>query len=238
MNASWTIAKREFSSQFYSPIAYVVLSVFALVSTGFFFTTFAPGQPLTIRNELGYLVWLMVFLLPAISMRLISEELRSGTIETLMTAPLSDAQVIAGKWLGAMLFFLTLLAPVAVHIAVMEFNGDPDYGPIATGLLGLIFVGGLYLAIGLFVSAFSSNQIVTWIVTVLITGSLTIGLYMLAQVQMPAFLTATCMYLNVDAQYQDFAKGLVDLTNFIYFVSGIGLFLFLAVLALQSRRWR
>lgn len=239
MTTILTIAKRELSSQFYSPIAYVAMTVFSLLSTLFFFMSFGPGEEATIRAELEWLVWLMVFILPAVSMRLISEELRTGTIETLMTSPISDAQVVVGKWIGAMVFFVALLIPVLIHIVVLEINGRPDYGPIFTGLLGLTLVAALYMAIGLFVSAFTSSQIVAWIITVTMTGFMTIGMYMLGNQQwMPKTVVKAIHYINVDAQYRDFAKGLIDLTNFIYFASGIGLFLFLAVLALQSRRWR
>ena len=239
MTAILTIARRELTAQFFSPIAYVSLTIFALLSTLIFFFDFVPGEEATIRTELTWLVWLLVFILPAVSMRLISEELRTGTIETLMTSPINDTQVILGKWLGAMVFFVALLIPVLVHVAVLEWNGRPDYGPILTGLMGLMLVGGLYMAIGLFVSAFTSSQIVAWFITVTITGFMTIGMYMLSgQAWMPKWLALTLHYVNVDEQFHDFAKGLIDITNFIYFVSGIGLFLFMAVIVLQSRRWR
>ncbi|MDP7347466.1 MAG: ABC transporter permease, partial [Phycisphaeraceae bacterium] len=168
-----TIAKRELTSLFYSPIAYVVLGVFALVSTLLFLMSFIPGQAATLRDEFGWIVWLMAFIVPAISMRLVSEELRSGTIEPLMTSPISDAQVITGKWIGGLGFFLVMLSPLAVHLIVLEINADPDYGPIASGIVGLLFVGGLYMAIGVFVSSITQNQIIAFLITVLITGFLT-----------------------------------------------------------------
>lgn len=239
MNQTLTIAKRELTSLFFSPIAYIVLGLFALVSTLLFLMYFGPNEPATIRNHSQWIVWLMVFLVPAISMRLISEEYRSGTIEPLMTAPLSDTQVIAGKWLGAMGFLLVLLSPVVAHILLLEFNGDPDYGPICTCLLGLVAVGGLYLAIGTFASAATQNQIIAFLLTVFITGFLTIGLYSISQRPfMSGPVQQALFYLNVDRQFDDFAKGLIDTSNFVYFISGIGVFLFLAVMLLQSRRWR
>lgn len=239
MNQTLTIARRELSSLFFSPVAYLVLAVFAFVTTGFFFQTFAPGSPAELRVQFQWIVWLLVFLVPAISMRLVSEEVRSGTLELLMTTPISDAQVVLGKWLGAIGFFLVLLVPVLVQIAALEFVADPDYGPIITGLVGLILVGGLFLAIGMAVSAMTDSQLVAFMITVLAAGFFTIGLYLLASADWaPAWLQQAMFYMNVHQQFDDFAKGLIDTSNFVYFISGIGLFLFFAVLILQSRRWR
>lgn len=240
MNQTWTIAKRELTSLFYSPIGYVAIGVFALVSTLMFFTTFAAGMPATLRSELSFLVWLMVFVVPAISMRLISEETSRGTIELLMTAPVSDTHVILGKWFGALLFYIALLLPIVAHVILLEVYGDPDYGPIFTGLLGVVLVGALYLAIGIFVSAVSSNQIVAFMVTVLITGLLSIGMYMIFHnaTWLPDKLRTAVAFINVDQRFSDFGKGLFDLTSFIYFVSGTALFLFVAVKIQESKRWR
>lgn len=239
MNQTLVIAKRELSSLFYSPVAYVALIVFAFISGLLFLATFAPGEPATLRTELSWIVWLLVFIAPAISMRLISEETSTGTIELLMTSPVSDLNVVAGKWLGALGFFLTLLIPLVVQVIVLEIVADPDYGPILTGFAGVILVGGLYLAIGTMVSAATRNQFIALLITILVTGFLTIGLYMLARAGwVPPWLREAMFYLNVDQQFDDFAKGLIDTSNFVFFLSGIALFLFLAVLILQSRRWR
>jgi ABC-2 type transport system permease protein len=234
-----TIAKRELTSLFYSPIAYLVIGVFAFVSSAIFFFAFGTGMQATLRYEFSWLVWLLVFLIPAVSMRVVSEELRTGTIEPLMTAPVSDTQVIVGKWLGALGLFLAMLIPVAVHIVVLTIFSDPDMGPILTGLLGLILVGAVYLAIGVFVSSMTQHQIIAYIITVLITGLLSMGVSMLRGVQWlntPA--RRVVEYLSVDTQFEDFSRGVIDLRNFAYFFTGIALFLFLAVKLLESKRWR
>jgi ABC-2 type transport system permease protein len=239
MTQTLTIARRELSSLFYSPIAYVVLGLFALGSTLIFMTGFYPGQSAELRSTFNGIVWLMIFLVPAISMRLISEELRAGTIEPLMTAPISDTQVIVGKWLGAMGFFAVLLVPLLVFAGVLEMFGRPDYGPIFTGLLGLLLVGGLYLAIGTFASAASQNQIIAFILSVFIISVLSIVLLLVSRA---SFVNADWQqaleHANVNHHFDDFNKGLIDLTNFVYFASGITLFLFLAVKLLESKRWR
>lgn len=236
---TFTIAKRELQSLFYSPIAYVVLGGFAIGSSVFFIQGFQPGRPATMRGTLDMVVWLLIFLAPAISMRLVSEELRSGTYERLMTSPVNDMQVVLGKWLGALVFFCILLTPLLVQIAVLEVVAEPELGPIITGLLGLILVGALYLAIGVFASAWTQNQIIAFLLTVFIIAVPTFAAFFLAEeAALKPGLRHLVLYISVNAQYQDFAKGLIDIRNFVYFLSGTALFLFLAVKLVESRRWR
>ena len=239
MTHTLTIAKRELTSLFFSPVAYVVLGVFGFATALIFFTQFGPGAPAEMRGVLGSVAVLMIFLVPAISMRLISEEYRSGTIETLMTLPISDAQVVLGKWLGAMGFLVTLMAPIVILTVLLSFNASPDLGPILTGFLGLLMVGGLYLAIGAFASATTQNQIIAFLVTVFIILSLVYLCPYLARTDWLAdWAKQGLFYLNIYEQYGDFAKGIIDLGRVVFFVSGTGLFLFFATLTLQSKRWR
>ncbi|MCC6580316.1 MAG: ABC transporter permease subunit [Phycisphaeraceae bacterium] len=234
-----TIAKRELTSLFYSPIAYVVMGLFAVGTTMIFMMSFGPSQPASLRQTLGGVIWLLIFLAPAISMRLLAEEIRSGTIETLMTAPISDTQVILGKWFGAMAFYALLLLPLVILAAVLEIKGDPDYGPIFTGLVGLLLVGGFYLAIGTFASAVTQNQIIAFLITLFIICFFTLVMFFLPQAGFIGNrLRSVLYYLNVNSQFEDFNKGLLSLTNAVYFLSGIALFLFLAVKLLESKRWR
>jgi len=234
-----TLAKRELLSFFYAPIAYVVLGLFGLSATLMFLYTFQTGAPAELRGAFFALTFIMIFLVPAISMRLISEELRSGTIEPLMTAPISDAQVILGKWIGAMGFYAVMLSPLLVLVGVLELVADPDYGPIFTGLLGLLLVGGLYLAIGLFASTITQHQIMAWLLTVFIISLFTIVVFLLTQTELVSEQVREALfYVNVMAHYEDFSKGLIDTSNFVFFLTGTALFLFLATQWLESRRWR
>ncbi|MAE65697.1 MAG: hypothetical protein CMJ18_15620 [Phycisphaeraceae bacterium] len=234
-----TIARRELSSQFFSPIAYVVIGVFGFGSALIFDLHFQSGAAASLQMTFSGLVWLMIFLAPAISMRLISEEFRSGTAELLMTAPISDTEIVLGKWLGAMGFLAAMFVPLVLLALVLEWNGSPDWGPILVGLLGLILVGGLYLAIGTFASSLSQNQIVAFIVTVFIVCIFTIAMFFLPQASwVPTGLGRAMLYINVNQQFDTFNKGLLVLPNVIFFLSGIVLFLFLAVKKIESRRWR
>jgi ABC-2 type transport system permease protein len=234
-----TIARRELSSLFFSPIAYVVLGLFALGASWIFVMSFGPGEPATLRSTFGAIVWLMIFLVPAISMRLVSDELRSGTLELLMTSPLSDVQVILGKWLGAMGFYVVLLSPLMVHALVIEAFAEPDLGPVLTGFLGLMLVGGLYLAIGTFASTLAQNQIIAFLVTIFLICILTFVTFFVPRADnVWQWLKDSMLYLNINSQYEDFTKGLIDSSSVAYFLVGIALFLYFAVISLESRRWR
>lgn len=239
MKATLTLMRRELASLFYSPIGYVVLALFALGSSLVFYIGFAPGNHATMRITYSGVVWLLIFIAPAISMRLVSEEFSRGTIERLMTSPINDLQIILGKWLAAMLFFGVLLLPLVVQIIILELAADPDLGPVFTGLLGLLLVGCLYLAIGVFASAATENQIIAFLLTVFVICSLTFLLYFLPSAAfIPPSVRSAMFYANVNRQFEDFNKGLIDLRNFVYFASMTALFLFLAVKLLESRRWR
>ncbi len=232
------IARRELVGFFYSPIAYVVLCVFALLAGLLFMSTvFQTGKPATLRPLFESIIWVLILIAPAISMRLISEELRSGTIETLMTSPVTDTAVIFGKWLGAMACFAVTISPTLIYAILLGIWGDPDYGPIITGYLGLMLVGGLYLAIGTFASVTTKNQIIAFLATVFIVLLLTVVTYFLPALLPPRWGEAV-FFINVNEQYRDFAKGLVDLSHLIYFTSLTALFLVLAVKTLESRKWR
>jgi ABC-2 type transport system permease protein len=234
------LARRELLSLFCSPIAWVVLAIFSIGTSVWFVKGFHAGEEASLRPTLEFAVlWILPFLAPAVSMRMLSEEFRTGTFEKLMTSPLSDTQVILGKWLGAVGFYAALLVPLLAQLIALECVGSPDYGPAATGILGLGLVGGLYMAVGLFASTFTQNQVVAFLVTVFILSIPSVGL---SFVKDSPFLAArwqsVAAYISVEVQYRDFAKGVVDIRNFVYFLSGIALFLFLAVKSLESRRWR
>lgn len=237
MNTTLTIARREFVSYFFSPIAYVAMCVFVLLaSLIFLLTVFVESEPATLRNLFFYLVWILIAIVPAISMRLVSEELRSGNIETLMTSPVTDLHVIVGKWLGGVGFFAALLAPTLAYVLLLMIYGTPEYGPIFTGYVGLLLVGGLYMAIGVFASVTTRNQIIAFLLTVFLIMMLTFVTYFLPRLAQG--WAEAMFYINVNEQYDDFSKGLIDTSNFVYFFSGIFLFLTLATKTLESRKWR
>lgn len=232
------IAGRELSSYFFSPIAYVAMTIF-LLGCGFLFSNdFRPGQPAGMRTIFEWMVWLLVFIVPVLSMGLLSQEWSTGTIETLMTAPVEDHEVILGKFAGSLGFMLTLLLPTLLYVVLLRAYGQPDYGPIFCGYLGIILVSGLFVAIGLFCSALTRSQIVAAVLCAALLSLVTIVPWWVGgKATLPAFWRSV-VEQGVFRRYTDFAKGVLDTGNLVFFVVATGVFLFLSVKMLESRRWK
>lgn len=234
------LVRRELLALFCSPIAWVVLALFSLGTSVWFAKGFAPGQEATLRPVLEFAtLWALPYLVPAISMRLLSEEFRTGTYEKLMTSPLSDAQLVLAKWLAALGFLALLLAPLLVQAAALEWRADPDYGPLLTGVLGLLLVGGLCLSVGLLCSSLTQNQVVAFLLTVAVLSVPGVGLsFIQDSPHLSARFQDLAAYLSFEVQFRDFARGVLDLRALAYFGSGTALCLFLCAKSLESRRWR
>ena len=246
MSGFLAVVERELKAYFYSPLAYVVLTFFLLVQ-GYYFSVivayladprFPAGKPLELFFGQTIFTWLvLIFAGTFLTMRLVSEELRSGTIETLMTAPVSETHVVLGKYAAALVFYLFLWAPTLVFCAIVRWFTPVDWGPIAASYLGIVGIGALFLAVGLFASATSKNQIVAAVASfffVLVLFS--IGL--LETLANGETARAVLGYLNLWQHMDDFAKGIVDTRRLVYYATGAGLFLFLTTRALAARKWR
>lgn len=232
------IAQREFASFFRSSIGWVTIALYLLLS-GFWIATVTlrPGEPATLRAYFGVSQWILLFIAPAISMRLMAEEWRAGTIETLMTAPISDWSLVAGKYLGAVAFYVAMLAPSVVYIALLEAVADPDYGPILAGYLGLMLAGMLYIAVGLFMSSLTDNQIVALLATVFFFIILELAAIQGARFLGPPWderLYAFSPLLRI----ADLAKGVIDTAHLAAIGAACAWFLVLTVVTIESRRWR
>src|SRR3954469_12831916 len=147
MSRATVIARRELSSYFYSPIAYVAMFLFLIVAGYLFSQDFQPGQPAGMRSIFERMVWLFIAILPVLCMGLLAQEWATGTIETMMTAPVEEHEVVLGKFFGSFVFFLVLLAPTLLFLVMLRIFARPDYGPIFSGYLGLILVGALFISI-------------------------------------------------------------------------------------------
>jgi ABC-2 type transport system permease protein len=184
------------------------------------------------------MVWVLVFIIPVLCMGLISQEFASGTIETLMTAPVGETQVVLGKFLGSLSFFLVLLAPTLAYLVMLDLYSQPDYGPIFCGYLGIILVGALYIAIALFCSSLTRSQVVAAVSAAAILFVVTIVPWWLVnQVALPDAWRKVAGQ-GVFSRYLDFSKGMLDAGNVVYFLAGIVIFLFITIKVLESRRWR
>ena len=233
-----TIALRELASYFRAPIGWVVVAAFVFVSgLTVAFTTLRPGEPATMRDFFALSHWLLLMIAPAISMRLFSEEIRSGTIEPLMTAPVSDWQTALGKYLGGVLFLLVMLAPTLGHVALLEWVADPDYGPILAGYCGLLLVGVLYLAVGLVMSSLTANQMAAYLGTLFFFLVLLFATSQGARLAGPPW-DSYLMAAAPGARIDDFARGVIDTRHAVFFLGISAFFVVLGVVSLESRRWR
>ncbi|HXE54787.1 MAG TPA: ABC transporter permease [Tepidisphaeraceae bacterium] len=239
MNRSMAIARREFDSYFRSPIAYVVITAFLIASGFAFYQDFVPGEPATMRNTLNWMVWFLVFLTPILSMGLLAQEWSSGTIETLMTAPVNDLDVVLGKFFGNFALLVVMLIPTLLYVALLAIYARPDLGPIFSGYVGILLTGALFIAIGVFCSSLTRSQMVAVVLAVLILCLATVVPYLI-RVEVanmrPFFLRM--LDQTVYRRYSDFSKGVLDLGNIVFFLLSTAVFLFLTVKVLESRRWK
>jgi ABC-2 type transport system permease protein len=233
---TWTIAKRELGAYFKSLIAYVVLGAFLIITGYLFFNNFFMVGNASMEGYFGNMPFLLLFFCPAIAMRLLAEERGSGTIEMLLTMPVRDLEVVAGKYLAALgvLFVgLVMTLPFAVTVA---FIGSLDPGPVIGGYLGTLLLGGTYLAVGLFASALTKNQIVAFVVGLAIC----LALFLLGSFysSMGPTLGPILQYASPAYHFSKITRGVVELRNIVYYLSVIGVCLVLSTQVLESRKWR
>lgn len=233
------MARRELSAYFLSPIAYAVAAVF-LFATGLAFGlgTFANGAESSLRSLMEFwMMLILVFVLPMLTMRLLSEEYRSGTIETLLSAPITEAQIVLGKFSGAMAFFVILLGTILLYPILISIFGPLDVKLLACNYLGLFLLGAMYIAVGLFFSACTQHQIIAVLMSFALLALMTFASRGLAT-QVEGWPRAILQQVSVQTHYFDFVRGLVDLNHVTFFVTTTGLFLFLTVKRLEMRRWQ
>jgi len=232
------LTQRELYATFFSPVAYVVATVF-LVATGYLFTTttLLPGAEASVKPMLDSMALLLVFAVPLLTMRALSEEFASGTIETLMTAPVTDFQVVFSKFLGVLLFYAALLLTTVVHVALLFKYGGAEVSVVLYGYVGMLLLGALYIAVGIFASALTRHQLVAAIIAMGVLSLFTLVIDAIASWKGGAWRSALG-YVNIVRHFQDFSKGIFDTGAVVFFLSGTVFFLFVAVKALESRRWR
>lgn len=232
-----TIFKKEFSLYFNSPIAYIFITVFLVVSTWFYMSRFFVVAQADMRMYFTMLPWVFLFFVPAVTMRLWAEERKSGTIEVLLTLPFRDVEIVAGKYLAAYAFLiLTVILSFPIPLTLMSL-GSPDMGPIIGGYIGAFLLGGAYLAIGLFVSVFSDNQIVAFIIAVVASFFLLIIGESFVLQSLPAGIKPVVAYLGLGSHFQNIGKGVIDTRDIIYYFSVIFIFMYATMRQMGSRLW-
>lgn len=246
------LARKELHAYFVSPVAYVLLVFFALLFGWFYVASvnvmvqlsmgqFGMGPQAVNINEFmirplfGNTAVILLFLLPMLTMRSYAEEKRSGTMELLLTSPLSDLQIILGKFIGALALYGLMLALTLLHIGLLFWYGDPEWGPIASGYLGLLLMGGAFISVGLAISSTTKNQIVA--------GTATFAVLLLFWIvnwigdASGTTAQAVLAYLSILEHFDDFSKGVIDTKHVAYYLSFIGLGLFLTAKSMDQERW-
>ena len=233
MRQAIPIFKKEFRSYFVSPIAYIVISIFLLVTGWFFFATFFLVGQANLRNFFSLLPLIFSFVIPALTMRLVSEELNLGSYELLLTLPVTLTDVVTGKFLAAVAFIIAMLVPTFMYPVTVAALGQLDWGPVIGGYLGAVLLGAAFSAIGLLASALTRNQIIAFIVAMAVCFILTLIDKMLFF--LPRSLLGVFAYLGADHHFQNIAKGIIDSRDIVYFLSICFVGLYAARLALQEK---
>lgn len=244
MRNAWTIAKREFNMYFVSPVAYMVMFLMLLILGWLFYANLAftvqqGGGALEPARVISPFITLLLFCTPAITMRLIAEEQRTGTVELLFTAPVREWELVLGKWLAALGFVATIVFATVFYAIILHQYTDQgiDRGALFANYAGVLLFAGAVLAVGVFASTLFSNQIAAFFVTLAILLLLWIA-SIPGQNSTEAYATVLT-YLEIRGHFFDnFYTGVIDLSDFVYFASVITLFLFMATRVIESRRWR
>jgi len=229
------IFKKEYKAYFVSPIAYIVISVFLIIVGWLFFSTFFLERQASLTRLFTLLPITFAFVIPAVTMRLFSEEINIGSYEILHTLPVSNQEIIIGKFLAAVAFVGVMLAPTMVYAISTSFLGDLDWGPVIGGYLGAILLGGAFSAIGLMASSLTRNQVVAFIISMAICFSLTLMMDFVLFF-LPNSIVGFFQYLSANFHFQNIAKGMIDSRDILYFLSVIFLSLYGTGLILQEKR--
>ena len=212
------IFKKEFKSYFVSPIAYIVISVFLIIIGWLFFSTFFLDRQANLTRFFSLLPVAFAFVVPAVTMRLFSEEINIGSYEILLTMPETFRDIIVGKFLAAVGFISVMLMPTLFYALSTTLLGKLDWGPVIGGYLGAILLGATFSSIGLLASSVTRNQVVAFIIGMAICLALTLLIdFMLFF--LPNFLVGIFQYLSANYHFQNIAKGVIDLRDLLYFVS-------------------
>ena len=234
MSGVLTVFKKELRGFFFSPIAYIVITTFLLLSGWFFFSTFFLYNQAELRTFFSQLPIIFAFIVPAITMRLFSEELNSGSFELLSTLPISDFGIVVGKFLAALVFIALMLLPTLAYAFSVAALGDLDWGPVFGGYCGALLLAGAYAGIGIFASSLTKNQIIAFIIGMAICFILTIFDRMLFFV--PESVLAVFAYLGSTTHFQNISRGIIDTRDLLYFLSIMFLALYATTFVLKEKR--
>jgi len=236
MKSILSIFYREYKSYFNSPIAYIFIVGFLCISGLLFGLNLLSSQEATLRYFLGNTIFILMFVVPALTMRSFSEEKKTGTIEVLMTLPVKDYQVILGKFFAAFSFYVLMLLLTFSFPLTISLIGNPDMGVMIANYTGLLLFGAALVSIGIYASILTENQIVAFMITlgtILVLFFVNALGYILGE-SISEFLN----YISLNTHFDDFSKGLIDTKHIVYYISVSFIFLFLSLNVLESRKWK
>ena len=233
-NITAVIAKRELKSFFTSPVAYIVTALFLIAVGIFFYSTFFLNKKAELRIFFSILPYAFTVFVPALTMRLFAEEQKTGSIETLMTLPVTENQVVLGKFFAAFITSIAMLIPTLLYVITLTFFGKPDYGPIIGGYIGAILLCAAYSAIGTFASSITKNQIIAFFTALAISALLTlIDLFMIF---IPGRFVKFLSFFSVVTHFNSIARGIIDSRDIIYLLSLTVVFILLTIKSQELRR--
>ena len=230
------IMKKELRQYFNSPIAYIFLVAFLSFTTWFFFRFFFLQGFVSMRSFFEILPWIFLFLIPSLTMRLWSEEYRQGTIETLLTSSVSVTAAVISKFLASVIFLIISLLATSMLVFSISTLGSLDFGVVISAYIGALLLGMSYIAIGVFISSITHNQIVAFIVSVFTClGFFLIG-SQLVTFALPGFLVPYFEFIGLGTHYDSIIRGVIDSRDIIFYMSFISLFLFMNIQLLTVRK--
>jgi ABC-2 type transport system permease protein len=229
------IFRKELKSYFNSAVAYIVIVVFLAIVGWFFTSNLFLMNIASLRMVFEIIPLVFLFFVPAITMRLLSEEKKSGTIELLVTKPVRDVEIVLGKFLAAWALMAIAIVPTLCYYFTVTAIGSIDVGPVIGGYIGLLLMGAVYIGIGVFASSLTENQVVAFIISFLIV----FVLFMLDKVliYVPEGLTSVVQFLGIDYHFSNIARGVIDSRDIIYYLSALGFSIVLASTSMESRKW-
>jgi ABC-2 type transport system permease protein len=228
------IFKREFKHYFVTPIAYIVIAIFLVLTGWFFFSTFFLYSQAELRNFFSLLPIIFSFIVPMITMRLFSEEYNVGSYEILVTMPVTDRDIILGKFLAALAFIAVMLLPTVSYAISVSLLGDLDWGPVVGGFVGALLLGAAFCAVGLFASALTKNQIIAFIIGMIICFALTMVDKILFF--LPESMLGFFQFIGADFHFENVSRGILDTRDILYFVSVVFVALYGTFLVLQEKK--
>jgi ABC-2 type transport system permease protein len=236
MSTAVTVAKREIKTYFNSPVAYIVVTVFMLLSGYLYWSQVFLEKQAELRYYFTLTPLIFTFIIPAITMRLLAEEKGSGTLEMLITMPVRDWEVVLGKFLAGMAMLTAVVGMTCFYAVTLSLLGPVDRGPVITGYVGLLLMGGAYVSIGVMASSLTRNQIVAFI----LAFALSFALFIFGQVVQyaPEWIGPVLAFLSMGNHFESLSRGVIDSRDVIYYVSVMAVSLVIATVSLQSRKWK